>query len=123
MSKKSAQKMPRKSTRKKLEKTDGLGPLEIKKIRTALRLVWHRSFARSLVVERCLDSKGFPRCEKCNCRTPALKVDHVEKVGDVDSGFIERLFAPSMFLQGLCKKCHDEKTKEERRKAKSEKRA
>ncbi len=100
--------------RQKLVKTDGLGPLEIKKIRAALRLVWHRSHARRLVVLRCTDKDGFARCEKCEVRTPALKVDHIEKVGDVDEGFIARLFIPSYKLQGLCKICHDAKTKLEK---------
>lgn len=98
----------------KLQKTDGLGPLEIKKIRTALRLVWHRSHARKLVVNRCTGKGGFAYCEKCKKRTPALKVDHIKNVGDLDSGFIHRLFIPSKFLQGLCKPCHDLKTKVER---------
>lgn len=105
--------------RKKLEKTDGLGPLEIKKIRTALRLVWHRSHARALVVKRCTGPDGFARCELCKKKTPQLKVDHIEKVGDVDGGFIRRLFIPSKRLQGLCKKCHNEKTKAERAEARA----
>lgn len=100
---------------KKLQKTDGLGPLEIKKIRIALRLVWHRSYARALVVKRCTRADGFQYCEVCGERTPKFKVDHTEKVGDVDSGFIERLFVGSHGLKGMCKTCHDEKTKAERR--------
>ena len=100
--------------KKKLQKTDGLGPLEIKKIRTALRLVWHRSAARKVVVLRCTDADGFTFCEQCHKRTPALKVDHIEKLGDVDGGYIERLFVPSGKMQGLCKTCHDAKTKQER---------
>lgn len=102
----------------KVVKTDGLGPYEIKKIRAAIRLVWHRSHARKLVVIRCTGKDGFARCEKCSKRTPSLKVDHIEKVGDVDEGFITRLFVSSKRLQGLCKKCHDVKTKLERSAAK-----
>lgn len=100
--------------KKKIEKCDGLGPHEIKKIRSAIRLVWHRSHARRLVVLRCTGKDGFARCEKCKDPTPALKIDHRQNVGDVDGGFIERLFCPSSGLQGLCKKCHDAKTKLER---------
>jgi hypothetical protein len=107
--------------KKKLKKTDGLGPLEIKKIRSALRLVWQRSHARKLVVERCTDADGFTRCEKCAERTPSLKVDHIEKVGDLDAGFIRRLFIDSNGLQGLCRVCHNEKTKNERREGKRRK--
>lgn len=104
--------------KKKIEKTDGLGPLEVKKIRSALRLVWHRSHARRLVVIRCTAPDGFTFCEKCEKTTPQLKIDHIKNVGDVDEGFIKRLFCASKELQGLCKKCHDEKTKLERARAK-----
>lgn len=100
--------------RRKLQKTDGLGPLEKKKIRQALRLVWQRSHARKLVVERCTDAGGFTRCEECTSRTPNLKIDHIEAVGEVDCNFIARLFVPSSKMQGLCKTCHDAKTKRER---------
>jgi hypothetical protein len=100
--------------KKSAQKTDGLGPYEVKKIRAALRLVWHRSYARRLVVLRCTGTDGFARCEQCGKRTPALKIDHIKNVGEVDEGFIYRLFVPSKQLQGLCKPCHDAKTKRER---------
>ena len=107
------------STKKKLKKklvgTDGLGPLEVKKIRTALRLVWHRSYARKLVVLRCTGKDGYSYCELCTERTPKLKVDHIKPVGQVDSGFVKRLFCPSIQLMGMCKECHDAKTKQERK--------
>lgn len=106
---------------KKLKPTDGLGPLEIKKIRTALRLVWHRSRARKLCVDRCVGKDGFAVCEKCKKKTPALKVDHIIPCGAVDGGFIDRLFCPSSELQGFCKQCHDEKTALEKRAAKKKK--
>lgn len=100
--------------RKKLEKCDGLGALEKKKIRTALRLVWHRSHSRKLVVERCTDKNGYTWCEGCGKRTPKLKVDHLTACAEVDAGFIARLFCPSAELQGLCPRCHNAKTKAER---------
>lgn len=100
--------------KKKIVKTDGLGPHEIKRIRTAIRKVWHQSYARKLCVDRCVGRGGFSYCEKCKKRSPKVFIDHIENVGDVDSGFIERLFCPSKGLQGLCKQCHDKKTKEER---------
>lgn len=100
--------------KKKIEKTDGLGPHEIKKIRSALRLVWHRSHSRRLVVLRCTGEDGFTYCEKCKKRTPQLKIDHIKNVGEVDEGFLKRLFIPSKHLQGLCHPCHKIKTKAER---------
>lgn len=106
--------------KKKLTKCDGLGPYEVKKIREALRVVWHRSLARKLVVDRCTDGHGFTRCENCGKRTPTLKVDHMEQCGDVDEGFIKRLFCPSEELWGLCKPCHDIKTKAEKEATKVE---
>ncbi len=103
-----------KQIKKKIIKTDGLGPYEIKKIRNAVRQVWHRSYARKLCVDRCTGAGGFSYCEQCKKRTPKIKIDHILNVGDVDGGFIERMFTPSKNLQGLCKKCHDAKTKKER---------
>ena len=101
--------------KKKYENVDGLGPRDIKNLRSAIRLVWQRSHVRKLVVKRCTGFDGFAYCELCNGRTPALKIDHIIKVGDLLSGnYIERMFTPSKNLQGLCKDCHDVKTKEER---------
>lgn len=103
---------------RKLKKTDGFGPLEIKKVRTALRLVWQRGHSRKLVVLRCTRADGFTYCEVCGAMTPALKVDHIVRVGDLDGGFLERLFVPSIGLQGLCEPCHRGKTQLEREEAK-----
>ena len=100
---------------RKLKKSDGWGPLEIKKVRSALRLVWQRSYARKLVVERCTRADGFTYCETCGRMTPSLKVDHIVNCGELDGGFLKRLFVPSSGLQGLCRECHNEKTKAERR--------
>lgn len=112
-----------KSKRQKLEKTDGLGPLEKKNLRTAIRQVWHRSHARALVVKRCTDADGYAHCEgPCGRkRLPKITVDHIEPAGEVDGGFIERMFAPSSKLMGLCHECHREKTRAEnqRRRAKN----
>jgi len=103
-----------KKTKKKISKMDGLGPYEIKRIRQALRKVWHQSHARALVVKRCIGRGGFSYCEACGKRSPKVYIDHTIACGDVDGGFIERLFTPSKNLTGMCKKCHDAKTKEER---------
>lgn len=99
---------------RKLKKADGLGPLEVKKIRNALRLVWQRSHARKLVVERCTRKDGFTYCEACSSMTPKLKVDHILNCGELDEGFIARMFVPSLGLQGLCNGCHHSKTQLER---------
>lgn len=114
---------PIKKKKIKLTATDGLGPYEIKKIRNALRQVWHRSKARRLCVERCIGADKFFYCEHKDCKkkTPQIKIDHIKKVGEVDGGFIERLFVPSNKLQGLCKPCHDAKTKKENADAKKTK--
>jgi hypothetical protein len=106
--------------KKKIVKTDGIGPYEIDKIRNAVRLVWHRSLARALVVKRCLGKDGFSYCEKCKKKCPHLKVDHIENVGNVDAGFILRMFVSSRKLQGLCHECHKLKTKEERARVKKD---
>lgn len=101
--------------KEKPQKIDGLSPKDIQKIRTAIRQVWHWSYPRKLCVERCTNPNGFVYCELCKKKVPKIFVDHKKNVGDVDSGFIERLFCPSKGLQGLCKKCHDAKTKDERK--------
>jgi hypothetical protein len=104
----------------KKQKVDGLGPEDIKKIRSAIRLVWQRSsYARKLCVTRSTHKDGFPRCEKCKGKVPKIYVDHIEPVGDLDDGFIPRLWCSSDRLQALCKKCHDEKTKLERQSKKA----
>lgn len=103
-----------KPKKEKIKPCDGLGPYEIKRIRSAVRLVWQRSHARKLVVKRCTREDGFTYCEKCGECTPKLKVDHIKNVGDLDDGYIPRMFTPSVNLQGMCSDCHKEKTKEEK---------
>lgn len=105
--------------KKKIEYTDGLGTHERTKISSAIRQVWQRCYARRLAVKRCTREDGFQYCEKCGIKTPGAKIDHINQVGPVsEPGFIERLFCPSSGLQALCKKCHAEKTKLERKKKK-----
>lgn len=118
----------KKPTGRKAPKTDGLGPREIAQIRSAIRQVWQRCHARKLVIQRCTHADGFHRCESPACeakgkRVPKVYVDHIERVGDLDGGFIARLFVPSAGLQGLCKKCHAKKTAEERKVTKRRKAA
>jgi hypothetical protein len=104
--------------KKKIEKVDGLSPYDVKKIRSAIRQVWQRSHVRKLCVNRCIGVGGFSYCEQCKKRAPHIHIDHKVRVGDVDAGFIARLFCPSSGLQGLCKECHRVKTNAERRQAK-----
>lgn len=93
---------------------DGFGPKDAKRVRTACRRAWSWSYARRLVIERTTGKDGFSYCEQCKKKCPKIFVDHIDRVGEVDSGFLERLFVPSTKMQGLCKKCHNEKTKEEK---------
>jgi hypothetical protein len=104
-----------KKAKKISEKIDGLGPDDIKKIRSALRQVWNWSHPRKLVIKRCLRPDGFSNCEGCKKIVAKIYVDHIKNVGDVDEGFIKRLWTPSKNLQGLCKPCHDKKTAAERK--------
>lgn len=100
--------------KKRFPKVDGLGPVDVKRIRSALRDAWRWNHARQLVIKRCLLPDGFSRCERCESTAPKIFVDHIDAVGEVDAGYIQRLFVPSNLLQGLCKKCHAHKTKIER---------
>jgi hypothetical protein len=95
-------------------KVDGLSPKDKERLRKAVRQVWSWSYARKLCVQRCTDAEGFGHCERCWAKVPKVYPDHITPVGKVDDGFIARMFTPSKNLQGLCKKCHDKKTREER---------
>ena len=109
--------------RKKKEataKVDGLSMVDIRKIRAAIRKVWHWSYPKKLATARATGMDGFAYCEAKDChrkgvKVPKVFIDHIKAVGDVDAGFIERLFCPSSGLQALCKKCHDKKTRLERK--------
>jgi 5-methylcytosine-specific restriction endonuclease McrA len=105
----------KKSRKIKQSKIDGYSLDDSAKIRIACRKVWMWSYPRKLVKQRCIKEDGLFHCEQCGNVTRELKIDHINKVGDVDAGFLNRLFCPSNQLQGLCKKCHDAKTKEERK--------
>lgn len=102
-------------------KVDGFGPKEKANVRKAIRLVWTRSHAKQLVVKRCTGADGFLYCEHCKERAPKIEVNHKVTVGDVDDGFLKRLFVPSTEMEGLCKKCHAPITNKERREATAKK--
>jgi 5-methylcytosine-specific restriction endonuclease McrA len=127
--KKKVEKKPKASptSSKKKEKQkpiDGYGPIEKKKIRIALRLIWQRSKQWKIVKDRCTDNEGYFKCEKCGKRVPKIKVDHRVPIGDIDDpGFLERLMVPSSELDGLCDPCHDPKTKKDNAETKAKKRS
>lgn len=97
---------------------DGFSAKDKERIRKATRQVWGWSYPRKLCVARATDKKGFVYCENPDCESegkavPRIYVDHINPVGTVDSGFLERLFCPSTQLQALCSACHAPKTKAE----------
>lgn len=103
--------------RKKLEKVDGLGPEDTKRLRSAIRQVWSWSHARRLCVRRATNHEtGFATCEICGTVVAKVFPDHIKPVGEFSEGFVERMFCPSSGLQALCRKCHGKKTREERKK-------
>ena len=108
-----------KTPKPKVEKIDGLNPQEIEKIRKAIRQVWNWSYSRNLAKKRCTDKEGYYQCEGPNHigrkRTPKIQIHHLHTVGDIDSGFLERLFCPSKELLCLCPKCHKKLTDIERK--------
>lgn len=105
----------------KAEKVDGLGPDDLKRIHKMVRQAWQWSHAWRLAKKRALHEDGFYRCENKKCPqrgkpVPNVAVDHIEPVGEVGGPeYIQRLFVPSKKLQCLCKKCHDPKTRAERK--------
>ena len=101
---------------KKNQPTDGLGPYEIAKIRSAVRQVWQRCKARRLCVNRAKLPGDYFKCEQCEATVPKIHVDHIDAVGDVTGyGFIDRLFVGSHRLQAMCTACHKTKTQCERK--------
>lgn len=110
--------MAKKVKKQKPDKIDGLSPEDIARIRIAIRQVWSWSYPRKLCLKRCTKEDGFSYCEKCKVMCPKIKIDHIVAVGDVNAGFIKRLFCPSSGLMALCSDCHNLKTREERKNAK-----
>ena len=93
---------------------DGLSSKNIANCRSALRIIWQRSHPRKLCIKRATGADGFFRCESCKLTVPKVFIDHITPVGELDGGFLERLFCPSNELRALCADCHKEKTKAER---------
>lgn len=105
--------MAKRKKKVKTEKVDGLCPEDLARIRTAVRQVWTWSVQWRKAKARNIGKDGFPRCELCKKKVPKTYVDHMVSVGEVDSGFIERMFVSSIYLQNLCKDCHGVKTRKD----------
>lgn len=105
----------------KVEKVDGLGPEDLKKIHRALGQVRSWSYPVRLAKKRALHEDGFYRCENKKCENrgkpvPHVQVDHINPIGEIGGPeYIQRMFVSSSELQCLCKLCHREKTKAERK--------
>lgn len=103
-------------------KIDGLSPDDLKRINKAVRQVWSWSHPWKLTKKRAVHADGFPRCESKTCphagaAVPKIFIDHIDPVGKIGGpDYIARVFTPSKGLQALCKKCHDAKTRTERKK-------
>lgn len=111
----------KKNKKVKPEKIDGWSAKNVQQLRSAIRQVWSWSEPCRIVRKRCLIAGDFSRCEMCKKKVPKIFVDHIEVMGSIfGERYLERMGAPSTELQGLCKKCHDGKTKIERRIAKLE---
>lgn len=115
-------KAAKKKTKEEQKLDGGIGPIEKAEIRKVMRQLWMRlSKARKIVVKRCLTDKGFSKCELCGETVPKIHVDHIKVVGELDEGYLERLWCSSKEMQGICDQCHNGKTKEERKEAKEKK--
>lgn len=105
--------------KKKLIKpvVDGINSKDPARLRSAVRRVWQwYSEPRKIAISRCRVARGLYRCERCHTIDTVIQVDHIEPCGDVFSnGYLTRLYCSSQGLQGLCEKCHKEKTAYDRK--------
>lgn len=101
--------------KKKNVKTDGFGPYEKSKVRAAVRDVWRHSLPHKLVRDRCSLKDGYSKCELCRKKVPKIFVNHKITVGDVDEGFLKRMFVSADLLEGICDPCHKPITAAERK--------
>lgn len=90
------------------------------KLRSAIRLIWSRSSERRAIIKAALNDKKEFKCPLCNKMYPdwAGEVDHIVAIGTLASwhdvaAFIEKMFFGQQRL--VCKSCHREKTKEDRK--------
>jgi hypothetical protein len=92
------------------------------KLRQAIRLIWSRSAERRAIIKAAVDPKTkYFSCPVCHNPMPdwAGEVDHEPPVGPLEhwrgvADFINHMFFGPQRL--ICKTCHREKTKAQRRK-------
>lgn len=112
--------------KEKPAKIDGLSMDDAKRIKDAIRKAWQWSHMWRLVKKRCErriegSAEVYYACENPLCQDfgaliPKIYVDHITPAGSpISPGYIERMFVPSSKLQGLCKRCHAKKTREEKK--------
>lgn len=107
--------------------------VERAKVISALRRIFRTYPAYQEVLRRCKNYWFYPckngnermrvnfKCESCGDKVDRNKfaVDHTSPVLDPTTGFVDyntfvsRLFCPVTNLTGMCKKCHDKKSKAE----------
>lgn len=93
----------------------GISAKQKQQLRSAIRQVWSWSKARKICIARATGPDGFGVCEKCMETVAKLYADHIIPCGDLDGGYFDRTFVPSTELQAICKRCHDRKTRLERK--------
>lgn len=103
----------KKAAKKAVRKIDGLNAHTKQRIKNTLRDLWRQTEPWKLVKKRVELPEGFFKCESCQQRVPKVFIDHIQAVGALDSGFIDRMFVSSVHLQALCVSCHKEKTKQD----------
>jgi len=86
----------------------------------ALRRLSYKTPMRRMAMDKARIARGKYRCAKCDAINgpKGIAVDHIDPVISVEGfktwdQFIERLFCEAKKLQILCKTCHNEKTKDE----------
>ena len=84
---------------------------------SACRLIFFRSPLRRQVVKRCTIAKGHYLCEVCLNPVDKIQVDHIKPIGIAKdwNEFFDFLFCDIKDLQGICKPCHNSKTKLDRK--------
>lgn len=102
--------------KKSARKFDGYNPYIKQQIRNAIREIWRNSAAWKIAKNRVLQPDGMSRCEECNNLFAKTAIDHIIACGELDSGFIDRMFVPSIGLKSLCGECHSIKSSEDRKK-------
>lgn len=86
---------------------------------SAIAKVWMWWEPRQEVKNRCKIRTGWWKCETCKRETERLEIDHIEPVILPKDGFIDwntyiaSKFVTSDKLRGICRECHQQKTKEE----------